>query len=61
MHSHAATFGHQANRGKAKRGGEAPTLEISGLSVGFDVDDGHLSIIRDLDLVVERGETLAVV
>ncbi len=61
MPSPAVTSGPHANRNETTPGNAAPALEISGLSVGFDTEDGHLSIIRDLDLVVEKGETLAMV
>ncbi|CAH2601746.1 glutathione ABC transporter ATP binding subunit GsiA [Rhodovastum atsumiense] len=39
----------------------APLLDISGLTVVFDTDRGRVTAVRDLDLWVGDGETLAVV
>ncbi len=39
----------------------APLLEASGLTVTFQTHEGQISAVRDLDLRLERGETLGIV
>jgi glutathione transport system ATP-binding protein len=36
-------------------------LDVQGLSVAFATDQGHATVVRDLDLHVAEGETLAIV
>ena len=39
----------------------APLLQIEHLNVGFDTAMGAIMVVRDLDLVLEEGETLCIV
>ena len=36
-------------------------LDVQGLSVGFATDHGIATVVRDLDLHIAEGETLAIV
>ena len=47
--------GHSTGAG----GLPGPLLEISGLRVGFDTEDGEVQAVRDISLRLERGEILA--
>ncbi|MGH2802739.1 MAG: ATP-binding cassette domain-containing protein, partial [Thermoleophilaceae bacterium] len=39
----------------------APLLEVSGLAVGFDTDDGPVHAVNDISFTLEEGEALAIV
>jgi peptide/nickel transport system ATP-binding protein len=47
--------GHSSDEG----GPPSPLLEITGLRVGFDTDEGEVQAVRDISLRLERGEILA--
>ncbi len=38
-----------------------PVLEVRELSIGFDSEEGHLPIVRELSFSIARGESLALV
>ena len=38
-----------------------PLLEVSGLAVGFDSDDGPVHAVNDISFTLEEGEALAIV
>ncbi len=38
-----------------------PVLDVSGLSIGFDTDDGLVCVVEDVEFQLERGKTLALV
>jgi lipoprotein-releasing system ATP-binding protein len=40
---------------------QAPLIEIAGLSRSFETGDGSIEILRDLDLVVQAGDRIAIV
>ncbi|MBO0801500.1 MAG: ABC transporter ATP-binding protein, partial [Nocardiopsaceae bacterium] len=42
-------------------GSPGPLLSVTGLSVTFPTPDGDVRAVRDIDLTLERGETLGIV
>jgi oligopeptide transport system ATP-binding protein len=57
----AATAQRRAIAPTPTPGAAAPILDIRGLSVTFRTGDGPLEAVRDIDLQVRPGETLAIV
>ena len=56
-----AAMAHRARAPAATPQPVAPILDIRGLSVTFRTGDGPLEAVRDVDLQVRPGETLAIV
>jgi len=52
---------HDARTSDPTRGSDTPLLELRGLRVGFDTDNGVVWAVDDVDLTVRRGRTLGLV